>query len=73
MTNREWLFSLTCEELAQFLTLGMQYRIPVSRGHDGADCWYGFINIQAIARSYTDSTAGVEKWLEEEYDGRYDQ
>ena len=72
MTNREWLSSLTNEQLAQFLTFGLKYRFMVSYGI--ADVWqYDYINISKISRSYANSVVGIEKWLEEEYDGRYDQ
>ena len=72
MTNREWLFSLDNKHLSQFLTFGVKYKIPVCFGND-TGYQYDYINIRKISQSYTNSTAGVEMWLEEEYDGRYDQ
>lgn len=72
MTNREWLSSLTNEQLAQFLTFGLRYKIPVCFGND-TGYQYDYINIRKISQSFVNSIVGVEKWLEEEYDGRYDQ
>ena len=58
MTNRKWLETLANEQLAKFLTMGLR----VKSTH-----YIGFpfdISISDIARQYTSSALGVEKWLE---------
>jgi hypothetical protein len=58
-TNREWLQSLSDQELSEFLTVGIELKflsMPVA-------CVY---NIREIASRYTQSTKGLEKWLAKE-------
>ena len=58
MTNRQWLESLNNEQLSKFLTLGLRVKsmhyigFPFDR------------SISDIARQYTSSVLGGEKWLE---------
>jgi len=73
VTNREWLFSLTDEELSHFFSFGLKYRIPVLYGPNDIGYHYDYINIQKISLQYTNSQKGLDGWLKEEYDGRYDQ
>ena len=56
-TNRQWFESLTDKQLAEFLTVGL----PVRSIHYIGESFK--INIYLIAMSYTESMAGLEKWL----------
>ena len=56
-TNRNWLESLTNNQLAKFFTLGLQVRST----HYHTDPFT--ISITQIAMSYTASIAGIETWL----------
>ena len=58
LTNRQWLETLTDEQLAKFLTVGL--RVKSMHYID-----FPFdISISDIARQYTSSVSGIEKWLE---------
>ena len=60
MTNREWLESLTDEQLALFLTSG----VPIV----DKEAYYGIgkvscVSIQDIKWRYTQSNSGIVDWL----------
>lgn len=50
-TNREWLESLSDEDLAAFYTLGIQLK-------DNS-----YINLYRVAMSFTSSQQGIKEWL----------
>lgn len=56
-TNREWLMSLTDKQLAEFFTTGLYVK---SNHYIGTPF---MISISDIARRYTTSVSGIEKWL----------
>lgn len=58
MTNRQWLESLTDNQLAAFLTNGL-YVFSAHYIRDYAE----YISIRQIASNYTQSQLGIEKWL----------
>ena len=58
MTNREWLESLTDNQLAAFLTDGLF----VTSAHYLGGVHFP-ANIRLLANSYTQSNLGIEKWL----------
>ena len=58
MTNREWLESLTDNQLAAFLTAGLF----VTSAHYSGGVHFP-ANIRMLASSYTQSQLGIEKWL----------
>lgn len=51
MTNREWLESLSDEDLAAFYTLGIQLK-------DNS-----YINLHSVAMNFTSSQQGIKDWL----------
>lgn len=57
MTNREWLNTLTDEQLANFLTVGLYVRyksmpdIPI------------MFSIKSLTYQYVQSTIGLTEWL----------
>ena len=57
MTNRQWLETLSDEQLAKFLTIGLGVKSMhyISFPFD--------ISITDISRNYTSSKLGIEKWL----------
>ena len=57
-TNREWLESLTDQQLAEFFTHGLM----VTTAHYMGVLPFP-ISIHKIAGSYMQSTSGIEKWL----------
>lgn len=60
MTNREWLASLTDKQLAEFFTCGL---IVTDANFLYEEPYFFPMSIHQIARSYTSSTLGIEKWL----------
>lgn len=52
LTNREWLASLSDDELSRFLTLGL-----------GLDDLGTYVNIDSVRRMFVQSQSGVEEWL----------
>lgn len=63
MTNREWMQSLTDEELANFLTQGLplkDIRIII----EGYDMFVA--SIHAVSYRYISSHLGIEEWLKQE-------
>ena len=56
-TNRQWLSEMDDKTLAEFLTLGAMVR----RIDYHTDVFT--LNIHDIARQYTSSALGVERWL----------
>lgn len=63
MTNREWMQSLTDEELAYFLTAGL----PVKDIRIGLDGYNMFgISVHTISHRYISSHLGIEEWLKQE-------
>lgn len=58
MTNREWLESLTDNQLAAFLTDGLY----VTSAHY-LGVYATYVNIRQVAANYTQSQLGIEKWL----------
>lgn len=60
MTNREWMESLSDEQLAQFLTLGIQNDLFT-------------ISIHQLISSFTQSTIGLKDWFAKEnfYNTKY--
>lgn len=57
-TNRQWLESLTDQQLAKFFTHGLM----ATAGHDMEVIPFP-ISIHQITGSYMQSTLGIEKWL----------
>lgn len=57
-TNRQWLESLTDQQLSEFFTCGLR----VTTAHYLGVLPF-FINMRSIADSYTQSNLGIEKWL----------
>ena len=63
MTNREWMQSLTDEELANFLTDGL----PVKDNRFRLAGYGMFLSsINTISSRYTSSHLGIEEWLKQE-------
>ena len=58
LTNRQWLESLTDNQLAAFLTDGLF----VTSAHYSGGVHFP-ANIRILANSYTQSNLGIEKWL----------
>ena len=58
LTNRQWLESLTDNQLAAFLTTGLYVRPAHYAG-----TYATYINIREVAAQYTQSQLGIEKWL----------
>ena len=63
MTNREWMESLSDEDLSKFLTVGLPKVIEISSNLP--ICHTIYISIKDIARNYTLSDAGILQWLNE--------
>ena len=62
MTNREWLNSLTNDELAEWLCdAKLDVRLTSMCGTPI------YTGVGTIKLSYTDSLLGLKKWLEEEH------
>ena len=57
-TNRQWLESLTDNQLSEFFTHGI---VVISAHYEGV--LPHPISIHQIAGSYMQSTLGIEKWL----------
>ena len=58
ITNRQWLESLTDNQLAAFLTDGLY----VTSAHY-LGTYASYVNIRQVASNYTQSQLGIEKWL----------
>lgn len=63
MTNREWMQSLTDEELANFLTDGLPVK-DIRFKLDGYGMFLSSIN--TTSSRYTSSHLGIEEWLKQE-------
>ena len=74
MTNREWLESLSDDDLSGFLALGIYVRdkkIPevMPDTEDGYPISYGtdfYISIRDVANQYAQSPLGLYQWLNED-------
>lgn len=62
MTNREWMQSLTDEELANFLTDGLYVR-DIRIGLDGFNMFA--MSVHIIAHRYNSSRLGIEEWFKQ--------
>jgi hypothetical protein len=63
MTNREWIESLSDEDLARFLMIGLRKEYE-------SNTYPAYIGVYSesiadIARHYTQSTTGIMQWLNE--------
>ena len=73
MTNREWLATLTDEELARWMTeqaskiIGWKTIYQVHTPMQLAQFDNLYPRLEEIKRCYSFSTGGVEKWLGEEH------
>lgn len=66
MTNREWLNTLTDEQLSQFLTGGLLlHHKPLEKVEGIAETDY-ITNISLVYRRSINSTRYLEKWLSDE-------
>lgn len=61
MTNREWMKTLTDEQLANFMTIGLCVRIK-----DYPNKISFCTDITSLGRRYTQTTLGVAAWLSED-------
>lgn len=59
-TNREWLESLTDKQLAEFFTHGL---VVTDANFEYENPYFFPMSIHQIARSYTSSILGIEKWF----------
>ena len=62
MTNREWLASLSDEQLARFFTNGVLVNY-----HGNMSAFFPpfYLSILQVAYGYISSTEGIKKWLKE--------
>ena len=73
MTNREWLATLTNEELSRWMTeqaseiVGWKTIYQVGTPKQLAQFDNLYPRLEEIKRAYSFATGGVEKWLGEEH------
>ena len=66
MTNREWMNTLTDEELSLFLTSGLTLHHKALENVEGIATTEYITNISCVYRRSIQSTRYLEKWLSDE-------
>ena len=65
LTNREWMNTLTDEQLSQFLTDGLLLHHKLFDAIGNMYTTDFVTSISSVYRRYIDSPKGLEKWLSE--------
>ena len=63
MTNREWMNTLTDEQLSKFLTDGLWVHLKIVDETGNAYTIDSFVSIAHVYRRYIHSQKGLEQWL----------
>lgn len=68
MTNREWLATLSDEELSEFLTIGLHVRYIHPFIGNTLTLSEGVVSVNKISWGYIQSTIGLTEWLRSNQD-----